>query len=150
MPNRLLSRLAWAATGAAIALAPQLFRRAANSSVTAARRTPQPATNGEPCPIQQLTRYRNADGSHSIHGTLLAEFISGERTATLVIAFCPPFERLPTVDAEIADDSGATVKVTQILHNGAQFEVRLPQPCDNHHSVTVEMLATDAADAESA
>jgi len=155
MPNRLLSRLAWTATGAAIALAPQLLRRVTNSRTNSdtPRRAPvreveTPEPTDAARPIQQLTRYRNPDGTHSILGTLLAEFTPGERTVPLVIAFCPPFEHLPTVDAEITDDSGAAVKVTQILHNGAQFEVRLPQPWDENLAVTVEMLATNTANAE--
>jgi hypothetical protein len=99
-------------------------------------------------PLQQLTRYRAADGTHSIHGTLIAEFEPGDRSATLHIAFCPPFERLPTVELEAVDNSFATVKLTQLLHNGVQIEVRLPQSLDEKQSVTIEMLATEALDSE--
>ena len=49
-------------------------------------------------------------------------------SATLYVAFCPPFERLPQVEVEVADDSDANVKFAQVLHNGAQLEVRLAQP----------------------
>jgi hypothetical protein len=94
--------------------------------------------------LQQLTRYRAADGTHSILGTLIAEFEPGDRTATLHIAFCPPFERLPTVALEAVDDSFATVKLTQLLHNGVQIEVRLPQTPDEKQSVTIELMATEA------
>ena len=45
-------------------------------------------------------------------------------------AFCPPFELLPQVEANIADDFDATVKVAQVLHNGAQLEVRLSEPAE--------------------
>jgi hypothetical protein len=94
--------------------------------------------------IQQLTRYRATDGTQSIHGTLLAEFEPGDRTATLHVAFCPPFERLPTVEFEAIDDSDVTVKILQLLHNGVQFEVRLPQPPDEKHALAIEMVAMDA------
>jgi hypothetical protein len=94
-------------------------------------------------PLQQITRYRAPDGTHAIHGTLLAEFAAGERMATLHVAFCPPFERLPTVEAEAVDDSEADVKVAQLLHNGVQIEVRLPEPADESACVTIELLAAD-------
>jgi hypothetical protein len=93
--------------------------------------------------IQQLTRYRTADGAHSIHGTLLAELEPGERSTTIHIAFCPPFERLPTVEAEAVDDSSATVKLSQVLHNGVQIDVRLPEPAEDKYCITIEMTATD-------
>jgi hypothetical protein len=61
----------------------------------------------------------------------------------LFVAFCPPFEFLPEVEAEIADDSPADVKLTQVLHNGAQLEVRLPHPAPVATSVTVELFAAE-------
>jgi hypothetical protein len=90
--------------------------------------------------LQQLTRSRTADGCQVIHGTLVAEFVPGERTATLHVAFCPPFERLPQVEAA-ADD--CDVKVVQVLHQGARLDVRLGRVCDIPKRVTVEILATD-------
>jgi hypothetical protein len=96
--------------------------------------------------LQQLTRYRAADGSHTIQATLLAEIEPGDRSCTLHVAFCPPFERLPIVEAEAVDDSSATVKLSQLLHNGVQIEVRDPQSSNEKRSVTIEMLATDAFD----
>jgi hypothetical protein len=93
--------------------------------------------------IQQLTRYRTAGGAHSIHGTLLAELEPGERSTTIHIAFCPPFDRLPAVEAEAIDDSSATVKLSQVLHNGVQIDVRLAEPADEKYCITIEMTATD-------
>jgi hypothetical protein len=144
MANRLIRRLAWAAAGAAVALTPRLLQLARSKPARRSRAI-SVATTAEAAdrPIQQLTRYRDAAGNHTIHGTLLAEFQPGERTASLMIAFCPPFEQLPTIEAEAIDDAGASVKVTQLLHNGAQFEIRLSQPSDEHHQVTIEILATD-------
>ncbi|MCI0332414.1 MAG: hypothetical protein L0228_04230 [Planctomycetes bacterium] len=100
-------------------------------------------------PIQQLTRFRAADGTHTIRATLLAEFEPGERSATLYVAFCPPFEILPNVEAEAIDDSGASVKLIQLLHNGVQIDVRLPHPADSKRCVTVELVASDAMVSES-
>jgi hypothetical protein len=104
----------------------------------AKNRTVQAETDQQ---LQQLLRYRHADGSESIHGKLLAEFAPGERTATLYVAFCPPFERLPEVELEISDDSFANAKLAQVLHNGAQIDVRLPNAPDVNLCVAVELLA---------
>ena len=59
------------------------------------------------------------------HGTVVAEFAPGERTTIVHVAFCPPFELLPQVEAEIADGPDASVQVTQVLHHGARLDVRL-------------------------
>ena len=92
--------------------------------------------------LQQLSRFRTADGNETVSGTLVAEFAPGERTVTLHAAFCPPFERLPHVAAE-ADDDAATVKVSQVLHHGVRLDVRLARPADRQHDVSVELLATE-------
>jgi hypothetical protein len=100
-------------------------------------------------PLQQLTRYRSPDGTHSIHGTLLAEFEPGERSTTIHAAFCPPFEVLPEVEVEVTDDSFATVKLTQLLHNGVEIDVRLPQPATGAQHVTIEMMAAEGSISDS-
>ena len=95
--------------------------------------------------LQQLTRIRLADGHEAIRGELAAEFPTGERQVTLHVAFCPPFELLPQIEVNIADDSDATVKVTQFLHNGTQLEVRLPEPAEEPIRVTIELYATESS-----
>lgn len=95
--------------------------------------------------LQHLTRIRLEDGTEAIRGELTAEFATGERQTTLYVAFCPPFERLPQIEANIADDSDATVKVAQFLHNGAQLEVRLPDAAEEPFRVTVELYAEELA-----
>jgi hypothetical protein len=94
--------------------------------------------------LQQLTRVRTADGAETVHGTVVAELTAGERQTTLYVAFCPPFKRLPQVEANVADDSEADVKLSQVLHNGAQFEVRLPEAVDEPKIVKVEFFAADS------
>ncbi len=93
--------------------------------------------------LQQLTRFRTAAGNEAIRGTLVAEFSAGQRDTMLYAAFCPPFERLPDVDVHVTDDSAASVKLAQRLHNGAQFDVRLPEPAENSLAVTVEFFAAE-------
>jgi hypothetical protein len=110
-----------------------------------ARQLPEDAPTDDPeSPqvLQQLTRLRTADGHESIHGTLTAEFSPGERQTTLHVAFCPPFEAIPEVEVNIADDSDATVKLTQLLHHGAQLELRLPEPAEDPLHITIEFSAT--------
>jgi hypothetical protein len=92
--------------------------------------------------LQRLTRSRTAHGD-VIHGLLVAELAPGERVATLHVAFCPPFEQLPRVEATAADNPECDVKVAQTLHQGARLEVRLAHISDAARAVTVEILATE-------
>ena len=92
--------------------------------------------------LQQLTRARTAEGREVVSGTLTAEFAPGERSVTLHAAFCPPFERLPHVEA-VADDDAATVKLAQVLHNGVRLDVRLAKPATLRREVCVELSATE-------
>ena len=93
--------------------------------------------------LQQLTRIRTAEGHDAIRGTLIGEFAPGERQVTLHAAFCPPFERLPQAEVNVSDDSDATVKLSQVLHNGVQLEVRLASPAAEAATVAIEFFATD-------
>jgi hypothetical protein len=102
---------------------------------------PSEASEDSETLLQQLNRFRDADGRETVRGTLVAEFAPGERTATLHIAFCPPFELLPQVQAEIADGPDANVKVAQVLHNGARLDVRLVQPTIVAAAVSLEIVA---------
>lgn len=92
--------------------------------------------------LQKVTRARIADGRETISGHLLAEFAPGERQAVVYVAFCPPFERLPEIEVNLADDFDATVKPIQLLHNGAQFEVRLAEPAEESLRVVIEFVAS--------
>jgi hypothetical protein len=93
--------------------------------------------------LQQLTRFRTVDGKNAIRGTLAAEFVAGERQTTLYVAFCPPFELLPKVEANANGDYEAEVKLAQVLHNGAQLDVRLSEPADEAIAVSIEFFASD-------
>jgi hypothetical protein len=91
--------------------------------------------------LQQVCRVRAGDGTESIHGTALAEFAAGQREASVYVAFCPPFEVLPEVEADISDDSTATVKLAQRLHHGSHFDVRLTEPAEHPLTVSIEFSA---------
>lgn len=93
--------------------------------------------------LQQFCRFRTPAGAEAIRGTLLAEFSAGQREATLYVAFCPPFQRLPEITVHAADDPSIVVQVVQRLHNGAQFEVRLSEPADEPFAVSVAIFASE-------
>jgi uncharacterized membrane protein YhaH (DUF805 family) len=92
--------------------------------------------------LQQITRSRSANGCEAIDGTVVAEFAPGERTAVVHVAFCPPFERVPSVEAEVADGPACDVKITQTLHQGARLEARLSRASTAPQRVTIEFAAT--------
>jgi hypothetical protein len=140
--SRVIDWLAWGLAAIVFSTGPQLFDAVHRFLPLRARqkRTAPADTDQQ---LQQLARYRHADGSESIHAKLLAEFAPGDRTATLYVAFCPPFERLPEVEIEIADDSFAEAKLAQVLHNGAQIDVRLSRAPVAKQCVTVEIVATE-------
>jgi hypothetical protein len=93
--------------------------------------------------LQQLTRFRTADGKDAIRGNLVAEFMVGERQTSVYVGFCPPFELLPQVEANVNDDLEAEVKLAQVLHNGAQLDVRLSEPAEEALAVSIEFFASE-------
>jgi hypothetical protein len=95
--------------------------------------------------LQQLSRVRDEDGVESIHGTLHAEFVTGQRQATLYVGFCPPLGRVPVVEAECVDGPDAELKVAQAFCHGARLEVRLGEAAEETCSVVVEMIAKPQA-----
>jgi hypothetical protein len=94
--------------------------------------------------LQHLTRVRLPDGRVEIRGTALAEFRPGDRQTTVYVAFCPPFETLPAIQANIFDDIEAELKVVQLLHNGVQFELRLCEPADEPVALAIEFVVRES------
>lgn len=94
--------------------------------------------------LQQLTRTRSAEGEEAIRGKLVAEFAPGDRIAILHVAFCPPFERLPTVQAKRTSGPACEVKIAQILHQGARLEVRLSRASTSARTAAIEFTASSA------
>jgi hypothetical protein len=98
--------------------------------------------------LQRLVRVRDADGVEVIRGTLYAEFLAGQRQATLHAGFCPPLERLPVVEAKACNGPEAEVKVSQAFAHGARFEVRLARVAEEDCCVVVEVSAKPSATAD--
>ena len=141
---RALDFIVWSVALAAVIWGPRFALPARRSS---------PSIDDEICAdsiLQELTRYRLADGREAVRGTLRADFAAGQRSTTLYVAFCPPFERLPQVDTSVLDGPPATVKRLQVLHQGAQLEVRLAEMADCQQSGTVRLSAIECIRTETA
>lgn len=144
--SRVVDWLVWPAVFVAYGCVVRIRIRSANTKLTA---TPQfeprisladGGTNEQV--VQRLTRARTPDGADVLYGDLVAEFAPGERSVTLHAAFCPPFERLPRVEAEVADDVAANVKVSQVLHNGVGLEIRRLNPAGAKCRTCVTLVAS--------
>lgn len=135
--NRIVDWLVWvpAIAGASI---PWKSRPSARCNSTAIRLSSTPETL-----LQQLTRSRTSEGVEMIRGTLLAEFVPGERSVDLFVGFCPPFEHLPDMETELEAATDVEVKLVQVLHNGAQFEIRLAQPAIEPTAIPILFFAAE-------
>jgi hypothetical protein len=101
-----------------------------------------PIANGQQV-LQQLTRVRLANGKNAVHGTVVAEFAAGQRLASVYVGFCPPFESLPHVNANLPDGFEADLKWTQVLHHGAQIDVRLSEPAEDAVAISIRFSAVE-------
>jgi hypothetical protein len=136
--TRLVDWLVWIAAYAAILLGPRwLIASRRNTPAATRRRRSQRLT-------QDIKRYRDDEGHDCVRAMLAAEFSAGQRTATMYVGFCPPFELLPVVTAHASGNTVASVKVAQILHNGAEFEVRLPHAAACQQIVNIELCASES------
>ncbi len=135
--TRLVDWAVWVAAYAALLLGPRWLVSSRRTLPTGTRmRRSQRLT-------QDIKRYRDGEGRESVRGMLTAEFSPGQRTATLYVGFCPPFELLPVVTAHVTGNTHTSVKVAQVLHNGAQLEVRLPQAANCQQIAQIEVFAAE-------
>ena len=143
---RFVDWLIWVPAIGCIAALPfesQLRARLPGHRAVASKAEDETSTESERT-LQQLTRVRTAAGKDAIRGSLTAEFAPGERQTTLYVGFCPPFELLPEVEATVNDDFEADVKLAQVLHNGAQLDVRLSEPAEEPLAISIEFSACEA------
>lgn len=75
--------------------------------------------------LQQLTRSRTADGSETLAGWLRVAVATGQRSANVHVAFCPPFARTPQVSVEQLDGPETRIKVVQVLPYGVRCDLKL-------------------------
>jgi hypothetical protein len=135
--SRLVDWLVWITAYAALVLGPRwLISPRRGTPAATRRRRSQRLT-------QDIKRYRDDEGHECVRGMLTADFSPGQRTETLYVGFCPPFEFLPIVTAHAAGNTRASVKVAQVLHNGVQLEVRLPHAAPHQEVTKIEILAAE-------
>ncbi len=90
---------------------------------------------------QQLTRSRAADGIEQLSGWLRLAFSADQRTGSLHVAFCPPFESMPELEVEQIDGPEVRIKTAQLLTYGARLDLKLIAPLEEPASVLLQFSA---------
>ncbi len=119
---------------------------AASSLAEEFRRPPEaapPAGWLDPAVAQQIAYRRSAEGCAIAEGWLRANFVAGQRTAIVHVAFCPPFNLAPRVEVEPVDGPSCDIRSTLVLPWGVRWEVRLLEPAAEAASVVVEFFAAE-------
>jgi hypothetical protein len=84
-----------------------------------------------------------------VQALLRGTFAPGQRALSLHVAFCPPLESTPQVQAHQLEGAGANVKVAQVLPYGVRIDLRLRGFSEQPETVLIEVLAwVEQADAE--
>ena len=91
--------------------------------------------------LQQLTRSLARDGSEQISGWLRAPFLPDQRTASVHVAFCPPFVATPELSVEQLDGPPARIKTAQVLPHGARLDLKLAATADEAATVLLQFSA---------
>jgi len=91
--------------------------------------------------LQQLTRSLARDGSEQISGWLRAPFLPDQRTASVHVAFCPPFAATPELSVEQLDGPSARIKTAQLLPHGARLDLKLAATADEPATVLLQFSA---------
>jgi hypothetical protein len=106
--------------------------------------SPKPPLTVETLPgdvLQQLTRSRAEDGSEQVGGYVRTRFDPGQRTASVHVAFCPPFARTPKLTVRQMDGPAARVKTVQLVPYGTRLDLKLAAASGQSEGVTLEFLA---------
>ena len=90
---------------------------------------------------QQLTRVSLADGTDELRGRLRGLLASGQRTATLHVAFCPPFAGDPEFQIEQVSGPPVSIKSTAIMPQGARVDMRLARAEKDQRQVLLHIVA---------
>ncbi len=76
---------------------------------------------------QQLTRRTTADGGDLLEGYVRFRFAADQKNAVAHVAFCPPFDEAPRLQAEQIEGPSATLKFGPSLPHGVRIECTLDQ-----------------------
>jgi hypothetical protein len=96
--------------------------------------------------VEQQVRSRSEDGTETLCGWLRVALAPGQRSASVHVAFCPPFARTPVVDVQQREGPAVRIKTAQLLPQGARFDVKLAQPSDSSDAVLLEFSAQSPPD----
>jgi hypothetical protein len=107
-----------------------------------------PAECGEPTEpaddvLQQLTRRTTPDGSEELSGWLRMNLTAGQRSGTLHVAFCPPFDRPPEVQVEMVSGPDCRIKAADALPYGVRLEIKLNVAAAANESVLLWFFAAN-------
>ncbi len=91
---------------------------------------------------QQLSRVRTEDGEDQLQGWVRVDCTVGQRGEVVHLAFCPPFARIPKLEATCHSGPTARIKVAQLLPHAARIELKLDATPREQTSLVVELLAT--------
>ncbi len=96
---------------------------------------------------QQLTRSCTADGAEQLAGWLRMPLAAGQRSGSVHLAFCPPFDRTPELSVDQLDGPRARVKTAQLLPHGARLDLKLSAAAaDAPDSVLLQFTARSRRD----
>ena len=103
-----------------------------------------------PPPIGSIKRSRNSSSIAAPPTTKprskvgsCATFTTGQRTAIVHVAFCPPFAGVPQVEAESLDGPACDIRPTLVLPWGVRWECKLTDPATINMSVVLEFFAAE-------
>ncbi len=95
----------------------------------------------EPGVYQQVTRSKSDDGMDSVRGLLKGEFLPGQRSQSLHVAFCPPMAARPFVEVVQVTGPRSSVKAADIQPYGVRFDVRLAVANQQSENVLIHFEA---------
>ncbi len=75
--------------------------------------------------MQQLTLRATAEGGQELSGWLRMPLAAGQRSGTLHVAFCPPFDRAPEIQVEAVAGPDCRIKTADALPYGVRIEVKV-------------------------
>ncbi len=143
----LLAGLAWLArvsatrraSGAAIAQVPPFVGRITASPKIEGGEPTEPAADV----MQQLTLRTTAEGGQELSGWLRMPVAVGQRSGTLHVAFCPPFEQAPDVQVEAVSGPTCRIKVTEAMPYGVRIEIKFDASAANEETVLLSFFAAN-------
>jgi hypothetical protein len=145
----LLTGMGWLVRQFSAARRP-IIALARNSSLSSRARAIPKIESSEPSEpaadvVQQLTLRTTTDGGQELSGWLRMNLSTGQRTGTLHVAFCPPFDQPPAVEAEAVAGPDCRIKVDEVMPYGVRLDIKLDAPAENDENVLVSFFAASGS-----